>query len=321
MRALLVALALSTAAFAQEPNTVPSFAFLKEPPLGLPPMPEPAGYSPTPAMFVLGQQLFHDAVLSSDRTISCASCHPSPGFASAEPRPAGVAGKRAVRHAPALWNRGYGTLQRWDGGSVTLDSFVLEPIEDPNEMALSLDSALGRLAEDERYRKDFQAVFGSPPNRVSLSRALATFVRGIVRGNAPYDHFLRGDREAMSPQERTGFWIFESKGRCWQCHTPGLFTDDSFHNTGIGVKDGEPERGRAQVTGNDADGGAFKTPTVRGVKLTAPYMHDGSLKTLNDVVEFYVRGGNHNPLLDSRLKPLKLSATEQDALVAFLRSL
>lgn len=299
----------------------PTFAFLKQPPAGLPPMPLPADYEPTPAMFALGQRLFHEVALSDDRSVSCASCHPAPGFASAAPRPAGVRGRRAKRHAPSLFNRGYGRLQRWDGASPSLEAFVLEPIEDPDEMALPLDDALARLTADARYRREFEAAFGSPPERAHLRRALATFVRGIARGDAPYDRFVQGERGAMTARERTGFWIFESKARCWQCHTPGLFTDDRFHNTGIGVAGGRPEPGRAAVTGEAADTGAFKTPTLRGVKLNPPYMHDGSLATLRDVVDFYARGGNANPHLDPRMRPLELSEADRSALVAFLASL
>ena len=317
MLRLAIAVTLSAAAAAQEP----SFDWLGQPPLGLPVMPRPDGYEPTPAMFALGQRLFHDVLLSSDRTVSCATCHPSPSFAHPDPRPPGVGGRRAKIHAPSLFNRGYGTAQRWDGSSPTLEAFVLEPIADPDEMALPLADALSRLCDDARYQRDFRAAFGGDPDAEGLQRALATFVRGIVRGNAPYDRFLQGQREAMTPLQRTGFWIFESKGGCWKCHTPGLFTDERFHNTGIGVIAGKARPGRAAVSGDAGDTGAFKTPTLRGVALTAPYMHDGSLATLADVVAFYARGGNDNPHLDARLGPLTLSASDQQALVAFLSSL
>jgi len=317
MLRLVTACALTAAATAQGP----SFEALAQPPVGLPPMPKPADYQPTAAMFALGQRLFHDTILSNDRTVSCASCHPAPGFASPEPRPPGAGGRRALRHAPALWNRGYGTRQRWDGRSPSLEDFVLEPIADPNEMALPLPDALTRLHSDDGYRTQFVATFGREPDNQGVQRALATFVRGITRGNAPYDRFLRGDRDAMTPQQRTGFWIFESKGACWKCHTPGLFTDERFHNTGIGLRDGMPEPGRAAVTGDVADTGAFKTPTLRGVVLTAPYMHDGSLATLEEVVALYVRGGNANAHLDPKMQPLSLTEADQQALVAFLKSL
>lgn len=300
----------------------PAFVFLQQPPRGLPKMPVPEGYEPTAAMFALGERLFADGILSKDTTVSCASCHPQAnGFASPEPRPAGVDGRRALLHAPALWNRGYGTRQRWNGSSPTLEAFVLEPIADENEMGLPLPKAIERLQTDPTYRASFEAAFGTPPDATSLQRALATFVRGIVAGDAPYDRFVAGDASALTQAQRTGQWIFESKGRCWQCHTPPLFTDEAFHNTGIGVRAGKAEPGRSAHTGDAADTGKWKTPTLRQVRHTAPYMHDGSLATLTSVVEFYARGGNGNPHLDPRMQPIELSAEDQRALVAFLESL
>jgi len=300
----------------------PSFAFLKEPPKGLPPMPKPDGYEPTAAMFELGRKLFHDGILSRDGSVSCATCHLAQnGFAHPAPQPPGIAGQVALRHAPTLFNRGYAPLQRWDGGSPTLEAFVLEPISDPREMGSSVDAALQKLQRDASYQKAFTAAFSRDADAKALQRALATFVRGIVTGDAPYDRFLRGEVDAMTAQERHGQWIFESKGGCWKCHTPPLFTDERFHNTGIGVVDGKPEQGRAAVTKDDGDLGKWKTPTLRSVRLTAPYMHDGSLKTLEEVVAFYARGGNANPHLDRKMKPLTLSKSDQEALVAFLRSL
>ena len=329
MRLFPVLVAILAAAAVQQPGQEPerrppepSFAFLLEPPPGLPAMPAPEGYVPTAAMFDLGRLLFHDAILSGDRAVSCASCHPAAtGFAHPDPRPAGIHGQRALRHAPTLFNRGYATRQRWDGASPTLEAFVLEPIEDPREMGLPIADALERLGGDASYRKAFDRAFGRPPDERGLRRALATFVRGIVTGDAPYDRFLRGQVDAMTTQERHGQWIFESKGGCWKCHTPPLFTDEQFHNTGIGLRDGVPEPGRAAVTGDPKDTGRWKTPTLRGVRFSAPYMHDGSLATLEEVVAFYVRGGNDNAHLDPKMKPLDLSDADRTALVAFLRSL
>jgi len=320
---LLVPLTLSTALCAQrfEPQA-PSFVFLQEPPKGLPKMPAPPGYTPTEPMFALGRRLFHDGILSRDRSVSCATCHPQDrGFASPDALPLGIDGQRALRHAPALWNRGYATLQRWDGASATLEQFVLEPIADAREMGHSVDGAVQRLRQDEGYRAAFVDAFGRQPDEQALQRALATFVRGIVAGDAPYDRFLAGDAAAMTAEQRRGQWIFESKGSCWKCHTPPLFTDESFHNTGVGVVDGRLEPGRAKVTGDERDAGRWKTPTLRGVRLTAPFMHDGSLATLEDVVAFYARGGNANDNLDRRMQALELDEAEQRALVAFLRSL
>ena len=327
LRVLLAALLAATAAAQQaeagrfEPLP-PAFANLQRPPKGLPKMPMPADYTPTEAMFDLGKRLFHDGALSRDKTVSCSTCHPAAtGFAHPDPLPPGIAGQRAARHSPALWNRGYSPVQRWDGSSPTLEAFVLEPIADAREMGFSVPEALERLNADAGFREQFQKAFDGPATAAALQQALATFVRGIVAGDAPYDHFLAGNPAAMTPLQRHGQWIFESKGGCWKCHTPPLFSDEDFHNTGIGVKDGKAETGRAHATKDDNDTGKWKTPTLRGVRLTAPYMHDGSMATLADVVAFYARGGNANDHLDERLHKLELSADDQKALVAFLSSL
>lgn len=317
-RTWLVALALLLAAKAQ----APSFAALRQPPRGLPPMPLPNDYVPSAAMFDLGQRLFHDKLLSRDHSVACANCHVADkGFADGQTLPVGIGGQLAKRHAPVLWNRGYGTLQRWDGASASLEAFVLEPIADAREMGFSVAGALARLANDQSYQQAFQTAFAQPPSEQGLQRALATFVRGIVRGDSSYDRFLQGETQVQTAAERAGQWVFESKGGCWRCHTPPLFTDEAFHNTGIGVRDGKPEAGRFAATGRDADQGAFKTPTLRGVGNSAPFMHDGSVATLEDVLEFYDRGGNANTQLDRALRPLHLTDSEKRHLAAFLRSL
>ena len=313
---------LAQGAATRPPPPTPSFRFLSAPPKGLPPMPKPVGYEPTAAMFELGRKLFHDGILSGDGEVSCATCHPSnTGFAHPAPHPPGIAGNVAERHAPSLFNRGYAPLQRWDGGSPSLEAFVLEPIGDPNEMGSNVAEMLQRLRSNGDYRAAFQAAYVRPIDALGVQRALATFVRGIVTGDAPYDRFLRGEVAAMTAQERHGQWLFESKGGCWKCHTPPLFTDEGFHNTGVGVVNGDPEDGRAAVTKDPSDAGKWKTPTLRSVRLTAPYMHDGSIETLEEVVAFYARGGNPNPQLDRKMKPLDLSDRDRAALVAFLKSL
>ncbi len=321
--ALLAGLVFAPSVAAQaDRRTEPTFERLFEPPLGLPSMPLPDDARPTEAEFRLGGRLFRDPILSVDDTVSCASCHrPEAGFASPEPLPAGVQGRRALRHAPSLFNRGYGRSQRWDGRTPTLDEQVLLPIHDPNEMGLPLDRALEKLRADAGYRRAFTDAFGTEADKEHLARVLATFVRGIVRGDSPVDRFQAGHIGSLTAPEKAGLWIFESKGACWKCHTPPLFTDEGFHNTGVGVVDGEPRPGRFAVTGNEVDRGRFKTPTLRGVSLTAPYMHDGSLRTLEEVIEFYRRGGNANPDLDERMKPIELTDREAENLLAFLRAL
>lgn len=302
---------------------VPDVPFPKSTPLGLEDLSVPPDNPLTEPVFILGRRLYFDPILSADRQIACASCHaPEHGYASPERFPGGVYGRRALRHAPTLFNRGFGTSQRWDGKTATLEEQVLLPIQDPNEMDLSLEDALDRLSEVESYRTQFATTFDDGLNERNLSRALATFVRGLTYGNSRPDRFIAGERTALSKAELAGMWIYESKGRCWSCHSRPNFSDDSLENTGIGVVDGTPEPGRQAVTGLAADAGKFKVPTLRGLTMTAPYMHDGSVASLEEVVEFYRRGGNPNPGLSDKIRPLE-DLTDEDAanLVAFLKAL
>ena len=167
----------------------------------------------------------------------------------------------------------------------------------------------------------FRKVFGKTPDQETLAKALASFVRRLFYGDTPMDRFRAGKVFALTSDERAGMWIFQSKAGCWRCHHGFNFTDEKFHNTGIGANDGEPEAGRMTHTGDDADAGAFKTPTLRALLETPPYFHDGSVATLREVIEFYNRGGEVNTNLDAKIEPLNLTAPEIDLLTAFLGSL
>jgi len=293
------------------------------PPLGLPAIADPPGNAFSEPRLALGRRLFFDPVLSVDRTISCASCHePEHGFAGREPLSLGVNGQRTTRNAPTLLNRAFGRHFMWDGRFTTLEQQVLQPIANEKEMGLAIDEALTRLGADASYAEAFDAAYDDGLTEDNLARALASFVRRLLIGDSPIDRFRSsGDHAALTPLQRTGLWVYESKGACWRCHTGANFTDEDFHATGIGAVDGEPAAGRYAVTGEPADRGRFKTPTLRALSFTAPYMHDGSLATLRDVVEFYRRGGNPNSNLDPHLKPIELTEREVDALVAFLEGL
>jgi cytochrome c peroxidase len=314
------------AALVQNPSRAPVDSLPAElelaVPYGLPEqIADPSGNEFTPERLALGRRLFFEPALSLDRSISCATCHqPEHGFAEPAATSTGVGGRRTLRNAPSLFNRAFGQRQMWDGQGDSLEHQVLLPIENELEMAQPLDAALVRLAADASYVAQFQRAYGAV-DRDSLAKALAMFVRRITLGDSPVDRFRRGEVTGLSREERAGMWIFESNGRCWRCHSGGNFSDEQFHNTGVGVRDGAPEAGRAGVTGDALDRGKFKTPTLRGLALTAPYMHDGSLATLEDVVAFYARGGNVNPSLDPLMQPLELSAEDQQALAAFLRAL
>ncbi|MGH9787312.1 MAG: cytochrome-c peroxidase, partial [Candidatus Acidiferrales bacterium] len=180
----------------------------------------------------------------------------------------------------------------------TLEEQVLRPIEDPNELDLPLEEAVARLGAHADYARLFEGAFGSAPTADDLARALASYVRTILAGNAPIDHYLNGNTEALSEEARQGLRLFRGKANCTACHLGPTFSDEAFHNTGVAWQNGElTDAGRFAVTGTEADRGAFKTPTLREVARTAPYMHDGSLATLEDVLGFYNRGGNLNPHL------------------------
>jgi cytochrome c peroxidase len=218
----------------------------------------------------------------------------------------GVGGRQGRRNAPALINRGYGRAFFWDGRMPSLEEQVLKPIQDHNEMDLTLEEASGRVKLDV----------------TTLSRALASYIRSILSGDSPYDHLVNGDRSALSVEQQMGLQIFRGKGNCTACHVGPNFTDEQFHNTGVAWRDGQiADEGRFAISSNSKDHGAFKTPTLREVARTAPYMHDGSMATIEDVIDFYSDGGRSNPFLDSEIRPRNFTPEEKRELVAFLKSL
>ncbi len=325
----VVILLLAAGSSAEEAPRTADLPFVAwGPVLGLPDAPHDAGDASAAdsdtsarARFELGRELFFDPVLSADRTVSCSSCHdPQYGYADTRAQSAGIDDQPSRRNAPTLLNRAYGETFTWDGRFATLEEQVLDPIAHPEEMGLAVEDAVARLAAVPEYRERFEGAFGEAPSRQGVADALAAFVRRLRIGDSPIDRFRAADG-VLTRRQRTGLWIFESKGRCWICHSGPNFTDEQFHNTGVGAADGVAEPARVAVTGADADRGRFKTPTLRGLSMTAPYMHDGSLDTLADVVEFYRRGGEPNGHLDPAMQPLELTDDEADSLVAFLEAL
>jgi cytochrome c peroxidase len=270
-------------------------------------MPVPEDNPLTNERIERGRELFFDTSLSRDRTIACASCHdPERAFSDGRPLAIGVFNRVGRRSAPALLNRGYGRSFFWDGRAATLEEQVLQPIQDPNEMDMSLPEVSARV--------------GMPIDEVS--RSLASFVRSLMSGNSAFDRFVEGDRNALTSEQQAGLQLFRGKANCIACHVGPTFSDERFHNTGVAWRDARlVDAGRFEVTWKAEDRGAFKTPTLREISRTAPYMHDGSLLTLGEVVDYYDRGGNANPGLDAELRPLKLTATEKEALIAFLSAL
>lgn len=299
------------------------------PPLGLPPVPWPAEYPYHPERAALGRLLFFDRQLSSDGTVACATCHdPARAFTDGAPVSTGIRGRRGTRSAPSLVNRAYSRLQFWDGRAASLEEQVREPLANPAEMTLDPDPAtahaacVARLRAVPGYAPRFAAAFGSPAvtlERISL--AIAAFERTLLSGNSLYDRYRAGDRSALSAAQARGLALFSGKAGCADCHMGSQLTDGAFINTGVSWSRTPRDPGRAGVTQAAEDTGAFKTPTLREIERSAPYMHDGSLRTLADVVEFYDRGGGANPYLDERMRPLRLSPAEKEDLVAFLRAL
>ncbi len=286
-------------------------------------MPVPEDNPLTLEKVALGRRLFFDPILSRDYSLACASCHdPRRAFVDGLPIAVGIEDRHGTRNAPVLVNRVYGKAQFLDGRAASLEEQALQPIENPKEFDMTLEEVVTRLKSHSDYAAFFQAAFGREANAEDLARAVASYVRTILSGDAPIDRYMNGEREALSEQARAGLRLFRGKANCTACHLGPIFSDEQFHNTGVAWREGELlDPGRFAVTGKEEDRGAFKTPTLREVTRTAPYMHDGSLATLNDVIEFYNRGGNPNPHLDPELRPLHLKEEEKEALLAFLKRL
>jgi cytochrome c peroxidase len=284
--------------------------------------PRPENNAPTPGRVALGQRLFFDRTLSAERTVSCSSCHrPESFFADDEPVSPGVFGRRGHRNTPSLLNVAYARHLTWDGRSRTLEEQVLKPIQDPLEMDLPLDSVVARLSTDGGYRAAFLGAYDAPVSPDGVARALAAYVRTLRSGDAPVDRFRAGDLDALTTEARAGHELFVGKARCSICHGGVMFADGEFHNTGVTMRSGSDDSGRYGRTGHSWDVRAFRTASLRNVEHTAPYMHDGSLATLEEVIEFYDQGGGPDPGRDPDLRPLRLSAQEKRALAAFLRAL
>jgi cytochrome c peroxidase len=327
LRTAWVCLLFVPLALATEPtlpkDTLPAKLTLDAVPLGLDkPVPVPADNPFSDGKVALGRKLFFDPILSFDKTVACATCHrPDHGFASPEPRAVGIGGKRGTRNAPSLFNRAYSKSLFWDGRETTLEAQALKPIEDPAEMGAALPDVVKRLQADGDYAKQFQAAFADGVTATNLGRALASFERTLLLGDNKADRFRVGQVGPVTKSERHGMWLFESRGRCWKCHSGSNLTDEQFHNSGVSWGQEPLDLGRFAVTKSDSDRGKFKTASLRGVAETAPYMHDGSLATLKDVVNYYNRGGVKNPHLDPAIEPLGLADEDVNDLVAFLKML
>lgn len=303
-----------------------------ESPLGLPALKSPGNAGLTENQIALGRRLFNEKMISSDGTVSCASCHnPELHFTDGLTVAKGVGGQLGARNSPTVLNAAFNSSQFWDGRAATLEEQAGIPIAAPNEMNMKHEACVERLSADVSYRAQFEKVYG--PGPVTMGRvlkAIAAFERTLLSGNSAFDRYrYGGDRNALSPEAVRGMQIFMDtrRGNCSTCHTIGesyaLFTDGKFHNVGAGMNaSGElTDPGRFARTKIESDRGAFRTPSLRNVAKTAPYMHDGSLKTLEEVIAFYIGGGNSNPQLDPEIRPIGLSARDRSDLIAFLESL
>ena len=301
----------------------------------------------------LGRTLFFDTRLSIDDSVACASCHsPDTAFADSLPVSLGVDAQAGERNSPTIINRAFSRRQFWDGRADSLEEQAKGPLINPKEMGMpSHDQLVNKLRGINGYRQWFKRVFDREININDLARAIAAFERTVVSGNSGFDAFKAGKKQAFSGSEKRGLALFEGKARCSQCHSGANFTDEKFHNLGIGWNTSMVDLGRYPISKNKQDIGAFKTPTLREIAHTAPYMHNGIFTTLEETVEFYNNGGIANPFLDVEMKRpnrtleqmldfyekekqagkvqaqeielsgLNLSKQEQADLVAFLRSL
>lgn len=250
-------------------------------------VPAPPNHLTTAQKVALGRQLFFDARLSGDNMMSCASCHlPSKAFGDGLPRGIGHQERRLSRNTPSLLNIGFYDRYFWDGRAESLEQQALMPIEAADEMNQNLDELEWELNAIPGYVEQFHAVFGTRVTREGIAQALAAFQRTLVTGPAPLDRFLAGDQSALSPGARRGMDLFLGEAGCVRCHHGPLLSDGKFYRLGVSFQDA----GREAVSGKRDDRGKFRTPTLRNVASTAPYMHDGSLQTLEDVVQFYYRG-------------------------------
>lgn len=324
--AVAVAIATNAPAAESKGETLKSGSFTMELPLGLQ---ADSAYVPdenpmTQAKIELGKLLYFDPRLSKDNTISCATCHnPYHGFADPKPTSGGIGGAFGTRNSPTVINRLFSAEQFWDGRADDLELQAHGPLTNPVEMGMpSHEHVVKNCSLIRGYRHYFENAFGS--NEVTMpkiAQAIASYERTVLSGDSPFDRYTAGDQGAMSAAAVRGMELFNGKANCKACHAGFNFTDESYHNLGVGMDNPKPDLGRYEITKVESDKGAFKTPTLRNVAESAPYMHDGSEPTLRTTVEFYNKGGLKNQWLSDEIKPLNLSEQEIDDLVAFLHAL
>jgi cytochrome c peroxidase len=320
---IIAAITLMMAGFAHAQAIPGPVAADKAFALGSPPL--AIGNVTTPAKVELGKTLFFDPRLSANGTVSCASCHnPALGWSDGLKTGIGINGSVLGRATPTIVNVAYNTQFMWDGRKKSLEDQALGPMKTPEEMKSDMGAVLQMLAAIDGYRTMFTQAFPAEPiTEETLAKALAAFERSVVSRDSRFDRWLAGHRSALTPQEWRGFQVFKdpARGNCAACHSGPNFTDNGFHNIGIAQAEGKADPGRFSVRALASMKGAFKTPTLRDVALTAPYFRDGSAATLAEVVEHYDRGGDDKSNLSKDIRPLRLSSTEKADLVAFMLAL
>ncbi|MEG9500269.1 MAG: tryptophan tryptophylquinone biosynthesis enzyme MauG [Methylorubrum extorquens] len=285
-------------------------------------VPHPKSNPATPEKVALGKALFFDPRLSRSGSVSCATCHnPSLGWSDGLTRAVGFGMVSLPRRTPPVRNLAWGSAFQWDGRADSLEAQARMPITAPDEMNMPMDLVVERLRAVPGYAPLFRDAFGEEPiGARTVTAALATFQRTLVSGEAPFDRWIKGEEEALGADARRGFALFTGKANCAACHSGWRFTDDSFHD--IGLKAGDDlGRGKFAPPSVTAMRHAFKTPSLRELRMQGPYMHDGQLANLDAVIEHYVRGGERRPSLSFEMRPVELSAQERRDLVAFLASL
>lgn len=271
----------------------------------------------------LGKQLYFDGRLSKNNQISCAFCHlPNAGFADPRQTSIGIDGKVGGRHAPTVFNTAFNPTLFWDGRSGSLEQQAMGPIQNPSEMGETHENMVAKLGKILGYQEQFRVVFGKDVSLQGIANAIAAFERTIISRNSSFDQFVLGEEEAMGHAAVRGLALFKGKARCILCHNGPNFTDNKFHNLGVPqVGPQKEDLGRYYVTRAERDKGAFKTPTLRSISDTAPYMHDGVFKTLEEVIDFFDQGGGPNPYLSPLMQPLELTEEDKGNLLAFLKAL
>jgi cytochrome c peroxidase len=307
-----------------EKNSNKEIAQLKTP-LGLENLKQyiPKNNPLTKEKIALGRDLFFDRRLSVDGTVSCDFCHnPLLGFSDGRYFASGVFGLKSKRNTITLINRIFGQEYFWDGRAKSIEEVIPEHIEDVNVFGKKMENVVKVLSSDKKYQKKFENVFDAPVNADGISKAIAAFVRTLVSGDSPYDKYVAGNKNALTESAQRGLKLFMSdRLKCSVCHSGPNFTDEKYHNNGAKINSENPDLGRYLVTKKETDKGKFRTPTLRDISRTSPYMHNGSIKGLNVIIDFYDKGGIPNSYQNSIIKPLHLTKKEKVDLKNFLKSL